>query len=119
MSNKTETVELTPQKSNKVIAEFMGWKRKGAHGQWFDGEDRQRNYLPDYSESFDALIPVWEEYSKDTKDWPRQTYILGLWSLFADAIKRELFIDPDLTIQEAAAVATAREILASKGLTHE
>lgn len=97
---------MTDENVNEIIAEYMG----------HDVLACLDSNLGFYTESLDALVPVWEKYNQET-------YISGGDSIGFDCIK--LYIMPvnnsaifmgyeqkshNFTIQQAAAYATAKAI---------
>lgn len=93
---------MKPSEADKIIAEFM-------KDHWPDSHMRG---IIDYSQSLDALVPVWEKLSgKDFYDNVR----LKICSKFPSAqiIIGEEFksaIEIQDSIQQAAAIATAKAI---------
>lgn len=106
---------MTKEEVNKVIAEFMNLRIIGTfldennEGYWDIGEDQIIKHKF-YTDSLDVLIPVWEKL--DSQDEVRFERLLNKQYLFwfSDAIyaHQETLAE---TIQEAAAIATAKAIL--------
>jgi len=109
--------------ANKIIAEYMNWKiihNGNALGIPSDSDPNVNqgisfgwSYLP--SESLDVLVPVWEKIHSES------LWSIGIesetmecwqitWHLFGNN-KIDFISDLDTTIQQAAAVATAKAIL--------
>jgi hypothetical protein len=99
--------ELTDEIVNKGIAEFMGG--------FLDkhDEDYVLTVMP-YTESLDALVPVWEKLEAYKLDFEYEAYDKIGW--FLDLTSREKYFkdtreDPlHLSIQQAAAYATYKAI---------
>ena len=110
------TEEVSLENCNKIIAEFMGFEWRGQFKERIKDlpylklfkNDQEYSYCMPYSHSLDALVPVWQKL-----DW-NYSYI----TFFIDykkstcrihSTKRD--IDSErYTIQEAAAIATAKAI---------
>ena len=108
---------MTPEEASEIIAKFMGYKKLDPptktsrfNIRWVKGKKRM-SYL-DFHRSLDALVPVWEKLRKtnfffrwDKDEWE---FVLTEVSKLSDSDYegiRELG-----TIQEAAAIATAKTI---------
>jgi len=92
---------MTDNEVNKIIAEYMEQYCTHIENAW----------LPKYTESLDALVPVWEKLGKerftlDMKAHKEDRYTV--WRMpYGDESNGE-------TIQQAAAHATAKAILEIK-----
>lgn len=105
---------MTPQEANKIIADFMGLEMS----QFEHRENYvfKRNHAERYAlftDSLDALVPVWEKGGLTliiNLDFMPQK--IDKWSVSVAfwAIRGE-FSGKGKTIQEAAAIATAKAIL--------
>ena len=126
---------MDTQEANRIIAEFMGWEfvRRDHELQgdvWRNKEDGvysskyRYNYdqVPEgYSESLDALVPVWEKLTTARIDINMQGGIrpiafLTIYNMVPKHKQDESLWGDDHyeiqrdTIQEAAAIATAKAI---------
>ena len=97
---------MTNQEVNKIIAEFMGFETYGDGMYIADNADDK-----EYTDSLDALVPVWEKRNEYSKAWAKQTRMLGIWSHWHRLIMKEILLNPELSYIEAAAHATAKAIL--------
>ena len=98
---------MTPEEASEIIAKFMGYKKLDPptktsrfNIRWVKGKKRMSSL--DFHRSLDSLVPVWEKLYKEW-DLPFQ-YMTMQWqqSLVNCQWKP--------TIQEAAAIATAKSI---------
>ena len=103
---------MTPQEANKIIAEFMGYETDGsviakaiAVVKVSDGEP---DYIGAYSEYLDSLAPVWEKLNLDG-GWVYDS-CGGKESWIITFTGKEDSGEWCPTIQEAAAIATAKAI---------
>jgi len=112
---------MTDDKVNKIIAEFMGYYQCEDSLNW-EHENKATiiyEYDPMFTESLDALVPVWEKL-KNEGVWfnklGNRNYVE--FSLFSVKTKDYTPFNPfnfyesvNDTIQQAAAHATAKAIL--------
>jgi hypothetical protein len=100
-----EASTITPEQANKIIAEFMGGHSKSPIIKFEFGDGVQHRPV-NYFESLDALMPVWEklEFIDLRCAWIDNKYDFTL-SLNDNYTYR------GKTIQEAAAIATAKAIM--------
>jgi hypothetical protein len=106
---------MKPDEANKIIAEYMGWYKQSTDKHphaWNNNEGFRVNKHEWFSESLDALVPVWEklEYVPLFKQARlSKTYWCKVESI---DIGKPTFCSPEgiVTIQEAAAIATAKAI---------
>lgn len=109
---------MKPEEANKIIAEFMGWKPH-LNLELIElktGTNEARKEV-DYTQSLDALIPVWEKLP--CFDLLINKHSNGITVAF-DSFDFETFdsnyeiwvkrMGKAKTIQEAAAIATAKAI---------
>lgn len=93
------------EEANKVIAEFM----------FPDVNDRRKRkcFLGefDYHKSLDGLVPVWEKVSFTVQMYHSSVLGAKFTTPFGNVSQLE---DRGLSIQEAAAIATAKAILHSQ-----
>jgi hypothetical protein len=101
---------MTDQEVNKIIAEYMGWRRKGNHNKWFDENNKQRNFLSKYTTSLDALVPVWEKLGPRFKSVIYIGWLKKGSTGYADGVQVNNKYGHGETIQQAAARATAKAI---------
>lgn len=123
---------MTPQESNKIIAEFMSWEKnltgKTKDGRFIPSEmwiyDKDDKYIirPEkalfiFSSSLDALVPVWKKLTVvDITMKPDANPSANFFSLIHHRYRPEshnIFNSENntgKTIQEAAAMATAKAI---------
>lgn len=109
---------MTNEEVNKIIAEFMGWRIATDGSEDFFYLDR-RWESNIYTESLDALVPVWEKLCPKL-DFMTGIYIepeingylheVGFYDDGGFGIERCLSVKYK-TIQEAAARATVKVIL--------
>lgn len=110
------------EEANIIIAEFMGWKYYQNHSpapilSHTKYADRDLSSFK-YSESLDELVPVWEKYDepRDGDLYHHSEVTCMVAREFLDKAKWEMInsrrdIEPsNLTIQQAAAIATAKAI---------
>jgi len=99
---------MTTDEANGVCAEFMGWKfSTDGSGDYFYLERRWESDI--YSESLDALVPVWEKLE------PRSELIFDRFYDDEGDYWHVYFKDQKISItytslQEAACIATAKAI---------
>jgi hypothetical protein len=100
------------EKAYKIIAEFMGaYKRKNKYGYY--------RPVPNYTTSLDELVPVWE---KIKMNWSASYIRFSIPSkkrrdcnMYKCSFEGIVFSNENgSTIQEAAAIATAKAILKIK-----
>lgn len=97
---------MTPQDADRIIAEFMGVTRGYYEGDY---------YHENYSESLDALVPVWKALEfYDIKLEDIRYDRLGWTCDFNGKITEHENDEIYLNIFEAAAMATAKAILELK-----
>jgi hypothetical protein len=100
---------------NKTIAEYMGWEvlrmtNKTIVRKWQDGLAKDTKY---FTESLDALVPVWEKLGIYGGFYTRsETFVIQT----QEGYSRTTMEAEGATIQESAAIATAHII---KGLQNE
>lgn len=105
---------MTPQEANRIIAEFMGSYFDHSNGittYYSQGEQYAARL---YSKSLDALVPVWEKL----KGFYNGSIDLMLAPSDKPFANIDYFVDKHCyscnsygdTIQEAAAIATAKAI---------
>lgn len=109
---------MNKDEANKIIAEFMGYGGCSTpfmiEGEYyiavFDSNGFAAEYIRPYSESLDALVPVWEKLDfdfclsakeKSCRNMDYSGYYLNFGGLEVKST----------TLQEAAAIATAKAIL--------
>jgi hypothetical protein len=101
--------ELTDEIVNKGIAEFMGyevvtWNEPHIQGTALFNKEKQEfitgNY---YTESLDALVPVWEKYKIAFEVLPQGNGYTFL------VMSTDIWVE-EKTIQQAAAYATYKAI---------
>lgn len=91
---------MKTEDANKIISEFMGDKDTRPDGYY--------KPLPNYTSSLDALVPVWEKLGIDNLEFKHIAYDQAGWFLDINAIldtRKDNTLN--LSIQEAAAIATA------------
>lgn len=117
---------MTAQEANKIIAEFLGWRlennnwilgdfEKDGHETGCPNTDEYKDYAPNnYIRSLDALVPVWEKLkdfhngeidislAPDEKHWVSIDHFKD-GHCYSSSSRGE-------TVQEAAAIATAKAI---------
>ena len=104
---------MTAQEANGIIAEFMGHKAKAITERIGIKIIQYPQYV-----SLDALVPVWEKldlpniYELDVRD-PNQ-YAKGFGIRTYADLSYIQYEDHSQSIQEAAAIATAKAILELK-----
>jgi len=115
---------MKDEEVNKIIAEYMGWTfHQFSSGVLLakDGEIHDSSDL--YTESLDALVPVWErvkfvpsfQHSKDIEWNEPTTKIDGKFRCHVREISySDSYWSDGETIHQAAAHATAKAILALK-----
>lgn len=108
---------MNAKKANQIIAEYMGHKEKTVTGG--DAGNGYWNHIQNpiiYNKSLDALVPVWKKLryfeNEEVTTTDREMYFKkwhdGDWLFdFGDSEKGAGF---GKTIQEAAAIATAKAI---------
>lgn len=101
--------------ANRIIAEYMGWYRtENQSGEFW--QNRQTSITRDYLdyESLDALVPVWGKLGifEFRGIFEVQSCFLKLFTLNSEIGKNPQFImiEEGETIQQAAAIATAKII---------
>ena len=108
---------MTPEEANKIIAEYMCYRlREGYSDRWCN--EKGSCGEPDFI-SLDALVPVWEKL-KENGVWLNKlgNRNYNQFCLFADKPTEtytpfspfDFFEHIGETIQEAAAIATAKAI---------
>lgn len=114
---------MTPQEANKIISDYMGWVVDGDNGCDFalykeksphcSIEDR---YYSEPANSLDTLIPAWEKLSVDevtflpaTKGW-NLPFFCSVFIYGNNSKSSAKITESGKTIQEAAAIATAKLI---------
>lgn len=122
-------IEINASQANKIIADYMnciivGYTEQHGSGLLVEAGivNQDGEYLSElYSSSLDALVPVWEKLNKDYHAYHfdigiyetgrRQVDITfeNLGESLDEAIMRSKFSDSE-TIQESAAIATAKVI---------
>lgn len=111
---------MESSEADKIIAEFMGFEfrygEQGFYPVYTDGNlvPTISRAGPEYTSSLDALVPVWEKLETkgkytDVNFW-RQRGKKYVFCNLCFSIKVE-----SETIQQAAAIATAKAILELKG----
>ena len=106
---------MTDEEVNKVIAEFMGWKYHAEHdpSPVFTHEiysEKQSSYFK-FTKSLDALVPVWKKLGWDKWCFEIHGRIEGFQQVNYMKEDTQLsFTTEKLTIQQAAAHATAKAI---------
>ena len=109
------------EEANKIIAKFMGWKfsqlvgfTNGYGYMRNKGEELLTEHFEDYYISLDKLVPVWEKLKPETDEWVitlGKTISSGFSGYYAQVIEVYNSIESEgNTIQEAAAIATAKAI---------
>jgi hypothetical protein len=95
---------MTPQEANKIIAEFMG-NINPVPSNIDELSEKQKKIYQPYAYSLDALVPVWEKMKL------RQyfSYESGIFRIYKSK-HRNNWSGIGKTIQEAAAIATAKAI---------
>lgn len=108
---------MTPEKCNKIIAQYMGYENIQHEYDEFTGKFLTFVIIEDsvlgavtkcllYSKSLDALVPVWEKLRINKAEVLR-----GIDCWFFNIDNRHYYSDCAApTIQEAAAIATAKAI---------
>jgi hypothetical protein len=100
-------MELDDQIVNRTIAEFMGeyWdKEEGQSYIWIEYKgEKVKAYSSSYTESLDALVPVWEKLQKPFELSIYKEENLFLVQMYNESEEME-------SIQQAAAYATYRAI---------
>jgi len=96
---------MTPQKANEIIYKYIGY---------------EANYLlngSSFTMSIDSLVPVWVKLDKHGKKIGMQLFLDGerlhrfqIWNNDYDCISTNDYEIEKYTIQEAAAIATAKAI---------
>jgi hypothetical protein len=104
---------MTNNEVNKIISEYMGVPWCPCN----DGIEVVAHDLhPKYTESLDALVPVWERLKKDHNCSPSLEYgrmdghVVCFWANHYDQGENTI----SNNFQEAAARATAKAILATR-----
>lgn len=125
---------MTDQEVNKIIAEFMGYTVKLNSVIGIDGTNEDLmgisgklgiSHLTRYTQSLDALVPVWEKLHLDHKaifdeitlDINKLRYGNAAWftEISYDSCEAHHMATEFKTIQQAAAHATAKAILETNG----
>lgn len=107
---------MTDSEVNKILAEFMG-----TYETWFDTDEFGNKFLRIdehtkermnyYTKSLDALVPVWERLEYSMKSFVKNDFrITGVGYSWMIAVNHNNE-KSDMTLQEAAAHATAKAIL--------
>jgi len=109
---------MKPEEANKIIAEYMGFKlvyRGVKNSVYFIGNEKEECASVTYTQSLDALVPVWQKMSKNDG-------ILIYSPIDGDLSEASFDLETNLdidhggweidridapTIQEAAAISTA------------
>jgi hypothetical protein len=101
---------MTSQEANKIIAEFMGVKVEDdcPYTEAMHGGEMTKVYGSPYFSSLDALVPVWEKLNLDG-GWVYDS-CGGKESWIITFTGKEESGEWCPTIQEAAAIATAKAI---------
>lgn len=91
---------MTTNEANKTIAKYMGtYQRKDKDGYWLP--------TPSYSRELDSLIPVWKKLNASISHDACTVFWIGVNDKKGELIEAEATGE---TIQEAAAIATAKAI---------
>ena len=109
---------MTTEEANKIIARFMesldiGYNCHTCGSVWYTDREDGAAYPGNYSESLDSLTPVWKKLKLDrvtleNLSGERGEYLADIHLFHGhDSIGK--------TIQEAAAIATAKEIRSIQG----
>lgn len=99
---------MTDQEVNKIIAEFMGFE---LHEDYIFKEYENGIVEDDlYTESLDALVPVWEKLQIDFNFMMQGSFVKNNFSIFKHG-KAICAKQNKKTIQQAAAHATAKAIV--------
>jgi len=111
---KCEENDMTPQEANRIIAEYMGDKSPVPVNLHELSEKQLRQYLP-YAHSLDALVPVWEKariFNVCQFDFNRlgNSYEFTIFQDRPDKEYGNQWYAKESTVQEAAALATAKAI---------
>lgn len=119
---------MKPEEADRIIAEFMGWKFKihprglnyvgyNTDRYWhLEGDTNKYEAHPEYSESLDELVPVWEKL-KLAFEISLGITKFGKYCLIQREIENKTISHEktSLSIQQAAAIATAKAIKESQG----
>jgi hypothetical protein len=98
--------ELSEYEVNRIIAEFMGH-------DFLDSVCKlcgQHDICPGFTKSLDALVPVWKKIGNDDVGRRDSVWLTCYASNIIKNCKCDL-VERGCSIYEAAAVATARDIL--------
>ena len=116
---------MLAEEADKIISEFMGWRAEklvaSSAGPLWISPSGNPGIIPSYSQSLDALVPVWEKLKQGI--CPRSIGV-GIYPKYYDtpdsclAVKVFGYEDiedftlsaTDKTIQEITAIATAKTI---------
>jgi hypothetical protein len=109
---------MTNEEANKVIAEYMGWVPKRINKSLISGWSKDSVYVDaDYfSESLDALVPVWEKmksiFNEEDNFISSEVRLNKYREEYRCRLMSGTICSTAYTIQEAAAIATAHCIKA-------
>jgi len=110
---------MRTEEANKIIAEFMGWYVSERFDDlMYIEEDKVLDIEIGKCDSLDALVPVWEKMNMpkilemDIRDPSQYAKGFGIRN-YAD-LSYCFYEDNSHSIQEAAAIATAKAILGLK-----
>lgn len=113
---ETKNKVRTAKQADKIIAEFMGTKYNHI---CIDYADKDK-YLSDlYSESLDALVPVWEKlgdrfsmnYYRESELHCDTNGVIHRFTFCDDMLSDTKEVVENYNVHQAAAIATAKAIL--------
>ncbi|MBT8187830.1 MAG: hypothetical protein KJO73_09080 [Croceitalea sp.] len=106
---------MTPQEANKIIAEYMGLRFVELCDNESYAQPNDDNYERIvYSKSLDALVPVWRKLNEDHElNLTITSDTMDAFLFYFDhySTQKTIYESPlNQSIQEAAAIATAKAI---------